>query len=185
MSGVFCFPCQPLFLTCVSSSPHFPPSPSADHWFGRFSQRLASAAAPSKLADRLLWTSAKRGFCFVSRFINEAYTSVTCVRCRKHNKPHGRVYACSGCGLRAHRDIMASANIAIRTIARHRLLRHGPLADALGLGATAAAASFSPASLQVGPKPTTGFHREPSPASLVSRTGPGPAPSPASGEAPF
>lgn len=34
----------------------------------------------------------------------ESYTSQTCPNCGERHKPHGRIYKCSGCGWRGHRD---------------------------------------------------------------------------------
>jgi putative transposase len=42
---------------------------------------------------------------------NEAYTSQTCPSCGNRHKPQGRVYRCSVCGFRGHRDIVGQINI--------------------------------------------------------------------------
>ncbi len=44
-------------------------------------------------------------------FQNEAYTSKDCPQCGKRNNPKGRNYACSFCGLKAHRDVVGQLNI--------------------------------------------------------------------------
>ena len=117
----------PLPQSLATPSPLSPPSPGS---WSRKSQRLATMMAPSKLADRLTWTSAKRGFCFLSRRMSEHSTTESCVPCRASNKPSGRLYVCHSCGYRGHRDIGAAKNIAILTVTKHRLWRHVPL-DAL------------------------------------------------------
>ncbi len=43
--------------------------------------------------------------------VNEAYSSQTCPTCHNRYKPRGRVYHCSVCGLRAHRDGVGAVNI--------------------------------------------------------------------------
>ena len=90
-------------------------------------QRLAAMAAPSMLCDRLTWTAAKHGFTFLSKRMREHYTTVTCVSCRAHNKPSGRLYVCHSCGFRGHRDVCAAINIAVLAITQHRLWRFRPL----------------------------------------------------------
>jgi putative transposase len=56
--------------------------------------------------------------------VDEHNTSKTCPRCGRQNKPRGRVYRCSGCGLVAHRDVVGSVNILSRKA-------HGELAKIL------------------------------------------------------
>ena len=92
----------------------------------RRAQRLAAAAAPSMLADRLEWSAAKHGHVFISRRVKEYWTSQTCLRCRFINKPSSRYYKCTSCGFTGHRDVCAAANIAVLAIARHQLWLHGP-----------------------------------------------------------
>ena len=46
--------------------------------------------------------------------VSEAYTSQTCVCCGARTKPRGRVYSCSSCGFRGHRDLVGAANIRSR-----------------------------------------------------------------------
>lgn len=48
--------------------------------------------------------------------IDEHHTSKTCPRCGRQNKPRGRVYRCTTCGLVAHRDVVGSINILSRKL---------------------------------------------------------------------
>ena len=52
---------------------------------------------------------------------DEAYTSQECPRCGHRHKPQGRVYACSACGFRFHRDGIGAVNI------RRKYLGLGPV----------------------------------------------------------
>ena len=101
-------------------------------------QRGAALVAPSMLADRLTWTAAKRGWTFRSRCMSEHGTSMTCFRCRAHNKPNNRLYKCNNCLYVGHRDVMAAANICVLTIVRHRLWKHKQLGAALEVAAKSA-----------------------------------------------
>lgn len=56
---------------------------------------------------------------------NEAYTSQECPACEHRNKPQGRVYVCSSCGFRYHRDGVGAINI------RKKYLGLGPVVGAM------------------------------------------------------
>lgn len=56
---------------------------------------------------------------------DEAYTSQECPRCGCRHKPRGRVYLCSVCGFRFHRDGVGSINI------RRKYLGLGPVVGAM------------------------------------------------------
>lgn len=74
----------------------------------RKNRQKVSQMEYGRIIDYIKYKAKEKGKKVV--FVNEAYTSQTCPKCKKKHKPRGRDYICS-CGYKTHRDIVGAWNI--------------------------------------------------------------------------
>lgn len=80
----------------------------------RITNRRMFGICHSLFLQRLQYKSENQGT--IVNVMSEEYTSKTCTKCGKLNKPNDREYKCKNCNLEIHRDINSSRNIYMKGV---------------------------------------------------------------------